>query len=73
MSLNLSKDEACTATDERLAYVKNGTRSDSAPHQIATDEIAYRHRKRLLRLGLYYAVATAMLVGVIWVGTRLLV
>ena len=73
MSLNISKDEARIASDARLAEVKNGTRPESAPHQIATDEIAFRHRKRLLKLGLWYSVAAAVLVGIIWVGTRLFV
>jgi hypothetical protein len=73
MSLNISKDEARKATDARLAEVKNSTRPDSAPHQIVTDEIAYRHRKRLLTLRLWYSFATVIVGGIVWLGFHLLV
>lgn len=70
MSLNLTKEEARNATDARLAEVKNSTRPGSAPHQHATDEIAYRHRKRMLWLTFWFSIATALVSGVIWIGLR---
>lgn len=71
MSLDLTKKEARKATDARLAEVKNSTRSDSAPHQHATDEIAYRHRKRMLWLTFWFSIATVLVSGVIWIGFRI--
>ena len=73
MSLNINKEEARKASDTRLAEVKNMTRPDSAPHQYATEEIAFRHRKRVLKLGFWYSIATAIVGGIIWLGIRLLV
>jgi hypothetical protein len=73
MSLNMSKEEARGASDARLAEVKNSTRPDSAPHQYATEEIEFRHRKRVLRLGLWYSIATAIVGGIIWLGIRFIV
>jgi hypothetical protein len=73
MSLNMSKQESRTAADDRLKYVKDNTRPDSAPHQYATDEIAFRHRKRMLSLGLKYSLVTAVVVGCIYVLSRIIV
>jgi hypothetical protein len=73
MSLNMSKEEARTASNERLSEVKNSTRPDSAPHQYATEEISFRPRKRMLMLGLKFSVATAVVVGVIYAISRLAV
>ena len=73
MSLNISKEDARKASDEMLASVKNGTRSNSAPHQFATDELAYRHRKRMLSLGFKCSLVTAVLVGFIYVASRVFV
>ena len=73
MSLNMSKEEARTASDERLTEVKNSTRPESAPHQYATDEIAFRHRKRMLALGLKYSLVTAAIAGVIYAISRFVV
>jgi hypothetical protein len=73
MSLNISKEEARTASDERLAEVKNSTRPGSAPHQYATEEIEFRHKKRMKMLGLKFSVATAVVLGFIYVISRLIV
>ena len=73
MSLNITKEEARKASDTRLAEVKNSTRPDSAPHQYATEEITFRHRKRILKLGFWYSIATAIVGGIIWLGIRVLV
>ena len=73
MSLNISKEESLVASDDRLKYVKNNTRPDSAAHQYATDEIAFRHRKRMLSLGLKFTFVTALIVSFIYVLSRFIV